>query len=240
MCGISGILNFNNRPAEKCLIQRMTDEMAHRGPDAEGFFMDHELAFGHRRLSIIDLSEAANQPFQDASGRYTIIFNGEIYNYAEVKLLLRDYPFRTHGDTEVILAGYIKWGADCLFHLRGMYTIAIWDSLERDLFIARDPLGVKPLYYYQDEQQFIFASEIRAILSVIKSNRTIDRTAIAEYFRYQSVGFPFSPVHGIKQIEAGTWISISRKGEIVYRKYWDPVEKHFDFNFTEKNKYSIK
>jgi len=240
MCGIAGILNFNNRPVEKYLIQRMTGEMTHRGPDAEGFFMDRELAFGHRRLSIIDLAEASNQPFQDASGRYTIIFNGEIYNYAEVKLLLSDYPFRTQGDTEVILAGYIKWGADCLFHLRGMFTIAIWDNQERDLFIARDPLGVKPLYYFQDEQQFIFASEIRAILSIIKSDRTIDRTAIAEYFRYQSVGFPFSPVQGIKQIEAGTWISISRKGEIVYRKYWDPVEKHFDFNFTEKKQVQHK
>lgn len=233
-------MNFNSRPVEKCLIQRITGEMVHRGPDAEGFFMDQELAFGHRRLSIIDLSQAANQPFQDISGRYTIIFNGEIYNYAEIKPLLNDYPFRTNGDTEVILAGYIKWGADCLSHLRGMYTIAIWDNQERNLFIARDRLGVKPLYYYKDENQYVFASEIRAILSIIKSNRTIDRTAIAEYFRYQSVGFPFSPVEGIKQIEAGTWLKISGKGEIFYCKYWDPVTKHFDFGFTEKKQVQNK
>ncbi len=221
-------------------MQRMTDEMAHRGPDAEGFFMDHEMAFGHRRLSIIDLSDEANQPFQDASGRYTIIFNGEIYNYAEIKPLLGDYPFRTQSDTEVILAGYIKWGADCLSYLRGMFTIAIWDSKERNLFIARDRLGVKPLYYYRNEDQFVFASEIRAILAVIKPDRRIDRTAIAEYFRYQSVGFPFSPVEGIKQIEAGTWTRLSGKEEIVYRKYWDPVAKHFDFSFTEQKQVQHK
>ncbi len=222
------------------MVQRMADMMAHRGPDAEGFFMDKEIAFGHRRLSIIDLSEASNQPFQDESGRYIIIFNGEIYNYEEIKPLLGDYLFRTQGDTEVILAGYIKWGADCLSYLRGMFTIAIWDSRERNLFMARDRLGVKPLYYYKNEDQFVFASEIRAILSVIKSDRKIDRTAIAEFFRYQSVGFPFSPVEGIKQIEAGTWIRISGQGEIICRKYWDPVVKHFDFNFTEKKQVQHK
>ena len=124
-----------------------TDDGFHEspGPDAEGFFMDGELAFGHRRLSIIDLSEAANQPFEDASGRYTIIFNGEIYNYAEIKPSLSDYPFRTHGDTEVILAGYIKWGAESLSRLRGMYTIVIWDKQERELFHRPRPAGCKAI-----------------------------------------------------------------------------------------------
>ncbi len=158
MCGIAGILN-KQEPVQPDQIRRMTDSMSHRGPDAEGYFLDREMAFGHRRLSIIDLSETANQPFEDASGRYVIIFNGEIYNYAEVKPQLSDYPFRTNGDTEVILAGYIRWGADCLSRLRGMFTIAIWDKQDRELFIARDRLGVKPLYYYHDEKQFIFASE---------------------------------------------------------------------------------
>ena len=119
--------------------------MSHRGPDAEGFFMDGELGLGHRRLSIIDLSEAANQPFEDSSGRYTIIFNGEIYNYAEIKPSLSDYPFRTHGDTEVILAGYIKWGAECLSRLRGMYTFVIWDKQERELFYCPRPAGRKTI-----------------------------------------------------------------------------------------------
>jgi len=233
MCGIAGILYFDNRPVEKQLIQRMTNEMAHRGPDAEGFFMDRELAFGHRRLSIIDLSEDANQPFVDESGRYTIIFNGEIYNYAQIKPSLSDYPFRTHGDTEVILAGYIKWGAKCLTYLRGMYTFAIWDKQDRVLFIARDRLGVKPLYYYKDENQFVFASEIRAIITAEGIQRKLDHTAMAEYFRYQSVGFPFSPIQNISQMEAGTWMHV-KKGKIQSHKYWDPAKKNFDFEFVHK------
>jgi asparagine synthase (glutamine-hydrolysing) len=238
MCGIACILNKESPvPIEQ--IHRMTDSMRHRGPDAEGFFVDGELAFGHRRLSIIDLSETANQPFEDASGRYVIVFNGEIYNYAEVKPLLTGYPFRTHGDTEVILAGYIRWGADCLLHLRGMYTIAIWDKQERELFIARDRLGVKPLYYYQQPDQFVFASEIRAILKIKNGDRKIDQDALAEYFRYQSVGFPFSPVQGIRQMEAGTWMRI-RRGEIKTQKYWDPTERNYDFEFTDKKEVQRK
>lgn len=232
MCGIAGILNIKEL-VQPDQIRLMTDSMRHRGPDAEGFFLDKEMAFGHRRLSIIDLSDAANQPFEDASGRYIIIFNGEIYNYAEIKPQLSDYPFRTNGDTEVILAGYILWGVDCLSRLRGMFTIAIWDKQDRELFIARDRLGVKPLYYYHDEKQFIFSSEIRAILTIGKTNRRIDQTAIAEYFRYQSVGFPFSPVEGIRQMEAGTWMRV-KNGNIQTHKYWDPVAKNYDFNFTEK------
>jgi asparagine synthase (glutamine-hydrolysing) len=238
MCGIAGILN-KQETVQPDQIRRMTDSMCHRGPDAEGIYIDKELAFGHRRLSIIDLSDAANQPFEDVSGRYVIIFNGEIYNYAEIKPLLSDYPFRTHGDTEVILAGYIRWGADCLTHLRGMYTIVIWDKQNRELFIARDRLGVKPLYYFHDEQQFIFASELRAILSIGKTNRRIDQTAIAEYFRYQSVGFPFSPVEGIRQVEAGTWMRV-KNGSVQTRKYWDATDKNFEFHFTEKKEVEQK
>ena len=238
MCGIAGILNRKEfvQPEQ---IKRMTDSMSHRGPDAEGFFVDRELAFGHRRLSIIDLSEAANQPFEDDTGRYVIVFNGEIYNYAEIKPSLSDYPFRTNGDTEVILAGYIKWGAGCLYRLRGMFTIVIWDKQERELFIARDRLGVKPLYYYHDENRFVFASEIRAILSIGNINRKIDHTALTEYFRYQSVGFPFSPVEGIRQIEAGTWMHI-KNGEIGLNKYWDPTVKNYDFEFTNKKEVEQK
>ena len=239
MCGIAGIFNRRDevRPEQ---IKRMTDAMSHRGPDAEGFYMDRELALGHRRLSIIDLSDAANQPFTDPSGRYTIIFNGEIYNYAEIKTLLPEYPFRTHGDTEVILAGYIRWGADCLSHLRGMFTIVIWDKIERELFVARDRLGVKPFYYYLDDKQFVFASEIRAILSVIPSLRAVNRDALGEYFRYQSVGFPFSPVEGINQLEAGSWMRIKKNWETHTVKYWDPMEKNYDFDFTNKKQVEKK
>jgi asparagine synthase (glutamine-hydrolysing) len=238
MCGIAGILNKQGSASHE-QIKRMTDAMCHRGPDAEGFYVDGPLAFGHRRLSIIDLSAAANQPFIDHSGRYSIVFNGEIYNYAEIKPLLGEYPFRTHGDTEVILAGYIKWGADCLTYLRGMFTIAIWDRQERSLFIARDRLGVKPLYYYQDSEHFVFASEIRAVLTMMKVEKKLNQTAIKEYFRYQSIGFPFTPVDGIEQMEAGTWMRI-KDGQVRRETYWDPVSNRYDFQFTEKKQVEEK
>jgi asparagine synthase (glutamine-hydrolysing) len=238
MCGIAGILNKNS-PATEQQVKRMTDSMCHRGPDAEGFYVNGPLAFGHRRLSIIDLSDAANQPFVDNSGRYSIIFNGEIYNYAEIKPLLAGYSFRTHGDTEVILAGYIQWGADCLQYLRGMFTIAIWDRDERSLFIARDRLGVKPLYYYSDAEQFVFASDLRAVLTIMPGERKLDHTAIAEYFRYQSIPFPFSPVHGIRQMQAGSWMII-QNGEIRTEVYWDPILNRADFDLTGKKEVEHK
>jgi asparagine synthase (glutamine-hydrolysing) len=238
MCGIAGILSIQFPPSRE-QVKRMTDALSHRGPDAEGFYVEGPLAFGHRRLSIIDLSDAANQPFIDNSGRYIIVFNGEIYNYAEIKPLLPGYSFRTHGDTEVILAAFIKWGVGCLKYLRGMFTIAIWDKEERSLFIARDRLGVKPLYYWQDDEQFVFASEMRAVLTIKKGQRELDKTAIAEYFRYQSIGFPFSPVKGIKQMEAGTWMRI-QNNIIRTETYWDPVSDRADFNFTEKSQVEKK
>jgi asparagine synthase (glutamine-hydrolysing) len=238
MCGIAGILN-KQEPVQQEQIRKMTDTLCHRGPDSEGYFVDRELAFGHRRLAIIDLSDAANQPFEDSTGRYVILFNGEIYNYAEVKPLLTNYPFRTHGDTEVILAGFIRWGADCLQYFRGMYTIAIWDKQERELFIARDRLGVKPLYYYHSEEQFIFASELRSILTIGKINRKADPTALSEYFRYQSIGFPFSPIEGIRQMEAGTWMRI-KNNSISTRRYWDLTVKNYDFEFTGKKEIQLK
>ncbi len=238
MCGIAGILNKSSAVSRE-QIKRMTDAMSHRGPDSEGFYQDDTLAFGHRRLSIIDLSEAANQPFTDYSDRYSLIFNGEIYNYAEIKPLIADYPFRTQSDTEVILAGYIKWGPGVLKYLRGMFTIAIWDKEEKSLFIARDRLGVKPLYYYHSDDQFIFASELRAILTAFNGKRKIDETAIAEYFRYQSIGFPFSPVEGVKQMEAGTWMRI-RDGKIRTETYWDPITNRFDFKFKDKKQVEEK
>src|SRR5450432_1409644 len=233
MCGIGGILHKNKKEVAEKRIRLMTETMSHRGPDAEGFFMDRELALGHRRLSIIDLSDAANQPFLDNTGRFVIIFNGEIYNYAEIKSKIAGYAFRTHSDTEVILAGYIKWGEARLDYLRGMFTMAIWDKEDRSLFLARDRMGVKPLYFYQDDEQFIFASEIRAILTVKPGKKDLDPSAIAEYFRYQSIGFPFSPVKGIRQMEAGTWMRI-KEGIVRTETYWDPVSNRADFNFTDK------
>src|SRR5215213_6984579 len=164
MCGLSGILNRKQQPVDPAMIRRMSDCLSHRGPDADGFLIENEVALGHRRLSIIDLSEVANQPLFDHTGRYALIFNGEIYNFREVKAQLPDYPYITKGDSEVILAAYAKWGPACLEKLAGMFAIVIWDRQERELFIARDRMGVKPVYYYADDEHFLFASEIRAIL----------------------------------------------------------------------------
>lgn len=194
--------------------------MAHRGPDAHSDYVQGRVALGHRRLSIIDLSDAANQPLADYTGRYRIVFNGEIYNFREIKVRLGDYPFITNGDTEVLLAAYIKWGVDCLTYLKGMFAFAIWDSLAQELFIARDRMGVKPVYYFINDEYFLFASEIRAILASDMVPRSVNTAAVREFLSYQSVGFPLSIVENITQLDAGSCITI-RDEKVAIKKYWD-------------------
>ena len=235
MCGIAGVLYFSNKPVDKAVIRRMTDGMAHRGPDADGFYDGFELGLGHRRLSIIDLSTAANQPFADNSGRYTMVFNGEMYNYQEVRAKLPEYAFRTTGDTEVLIAAYAKWGADCLQHFRGMFAFAIWDHHEKEMFVARDRLGVKPFYYYLDGDKFLFASETRAILASGAVPRTADPAAVADFFSYQSVSFPHSMIKGIRQLEAGSWMRI-KEGRTTTRVYWKVTGNPVDFDFSSRKK----
>jgi asparagine synthase (glutamine-hydrolysing) len=232
MCGIAGILQLDGAPAEESRVRCMAEVMSHRGPDASGFFSEGPVALGHLRLSIIDLSVAANQPFVDHTGRYRIIFNGEIYNFREVKAMLPDYPFTTKGDTEVLLAAYIKWGAECLRHFRGMFAFAIWDSAERQLFMARDPMGVKPLYYYKDENRWLFASEIRGILASGLVERKLSTQALYEFFCFQSVSYPYSPIEGIRQLQAGSWLRIGR-GVEEGGCYWDLTQQAPDHDFSD-------
>src|ERR1700722_10726302 len=152
----------------------MMSAIEHRGPDDEGYYIENRIGLGHRRLSIIDLSKNGHQPMLSADGKLAIIYNGELYNFKTLKLELQralagdtkaqSYPFRTQTDTEVILAAYQRWGADCLKYFNGMYALAIWDLEKKELFIARDRLGIKPLYYWHDDKTFAFASEIRALL----------------------------------------------------------------------------
>jgi asparagine synthase (glutamine-hydrolysing) len=230
MCGIAGIFDLKHRQVDQELIRKMTNAMAHRGPDSDGFFCEKEIGLGHRRLSIIDLSSAANQPFTDNSGRYVMVFNGEMYNYAEVRSLIKDYAFHTSSDSEVLMAAYVKWGKDCMQYFRGMFAFAIWDKQEKELFIARDRMGVKPLYYFLDEDKLIFASEIRAILETDLVKRKIDEDALLEYFTFQSVSYPFSIVKGIRQLEAGSWMKI-KNGQTSQAKYWDLTKTSSDFDF---------
>ncbi|AXY77115.1 asparagine synthase (glutamine-hydrolyzing) [Paraflavitalea soli] len=233
MCGIAGILYFNHPVPDHAVIKKMTDAMAHRGPDAHNDFVQGRVALGHRRLSIIDLSDAANQPFADHTGRYRIVFNGEIYNFQEVRARLTDYPFTTSGDTEVLLAAYIKWGADCLTHFKGMFAFAIWDTAEQELFIARDRMGVKPVYYYTNDEFFLFASEIRGLLASRLIPHKINTAAVREFLSYQSIGFPLSIIENIVQLDAGSCITI-RGARVVSKKYWDITASVGDGPYHDK------
>src|ERR1700739_4066520 len=165
MCGIAGILKFDNSSVTKDELKKMTDVIIHRGPDGEGHWVNPgaNIGFGHRRLSIIDLSDNGKQPMHYADGRYTITFNGEIYNYIEIKafLIQKGYQFVSDSDTEVLLALYDLKREECLQELDGMFSFAIWDEKEQVLFCARDRFGEKPFHYYQDENCFAFASEIK-------------------------------------------------------------------------------
>jgi asparagine synthase (glutamine-hydrolysing) len=166
VCGICGLWQLDGRPVEPGEIQCMTDALAHRGPDGDGLYLDGSLGLGHRRLAILDLSPAGRQPMTCADGRHWITYNGEVYNFLELRAELegRGYTFRSDSDTEVILAAYDAWGPDCLLRLNGMWAMAIWDNRERRLFLARDRFGIKPLFYVQQPHRFAFASEMKAFL----------------------------------------------------------------------------
>lgn len=231
MCGIAGILHFNQQQAQEEVIRRITNAVSHRGPDAEGFFIENEIALGHRRLSIIDLSAAANQPITDHSGRYTIVFNGEMYNYNEVKAKISDYPFKTSSDTETLLAAYARWGMNCLQYFKGMFAFAVWDKQQKELCLVRDRMGVKPLYYFMDEEKIIFASEIRAILASGYVPKRVNQKALYEYLSCQSVSYPLTMVEGIQQLEAGTYLKI-KQGKAETVKYWNVCDAPKQTEYT--------
>jgi asparagine synthase (glutamine-hydrolysing) len=231
MCGIAGIYNLKINANNEALVKNMTNAMVHRGPDADGFFSDDKIALGHRRLSIIDLSENANQPIYDTTNNYIIIFNGEIYNYKELKSKLADYNYKTNGDTEVVLAGYLKWGANVVDHLIGMFAFAIYNKSNNELFIARDRLGVKPIYYFNDDSYFIFSSELRSILASGIVSKKINTIAIQDYLATQSFAPPFTIIQNIYQLEAGSYIFVKDEN-IETKVYWsiDKPNEHFEIN----------
>jgi asparagine synthase (glutamine-hydrolysing) len=184
MCGIAGIVSFGGQPPGTERLQLMLDKIKHRGPDDEGIYTDRQVCLGHVRLSILDLSSAGHQPMHSDDGRFTICFNGEIYNHVELRLDLEAaYSFRSKTDTEVLLAAYIHWGEDCLSHLNGDFAFVIYDKQEEKLFGARDRFGIKPFYYHSDGDQFLFASEIKALLPVIGQPEANDKI-IFEYLVY--------------------------------------------------------
>ena len=219
MCGIAGIFNLTSRAGDTAIINMMTRCIAHRGPDAIDVYEQGQIALGHARLSIIDLRDASNQPMSDVTGRYMIVFNGEIYNYQEVKAQLKGYPFKTESDTEVIMAAFDTWGPACLSRLNGMFALAIWDHQKEELFIARDRLGKKPLYYFRNNQFFLFGSEIRSLLSSGLINREVDETHLAEFLQYQAPLNDHTLVRGIHQLQAGHY-AIVTDTSFDEKQYW--------------------
>jgi asparagine synthase (glutamine-hydrolysing) len=209
MCGIAGIVG--EKVCEERLDQMLLSQK-HRGPDFTGKYIDKEIALGHNRLKIIDLSEAANQPFYSEDKRYVLIFNGEIYNYIELKAELNnEYDFKTASDTEVLLAAYLKWGKDCLSRLNGMFAFAIWDTQAKKMFAARDRFGVKPFYYHYNQNVFYFASEIKA-LHAVRIPKTPNEKVWASYFAYGSYGNPDETFwEGIQQLPGGHFLNFSNQ-----------------------------
>lgn len=224
MCGITGKVFFNDSNVNESEILAMNEAVQHRGPDDGGVYIspDKKVGLGHRRLSIIDLSPTGHQPMNYLK-RYWIVFNGEIYNFKEkkAKLILDGYKFKSKSDTEVIMALYHKFGVKCLDHLRGMFSLAIYDEKEKTLFCARDRVGKKPFKYYLDDKVFIFASELKAILTQKEYKREVDYVAIHHYLTYQYVPSPLTGFKGIKKLEPAHFLFVDLKTKkIVKKRYW--------------------
>jgi asparagine synthase (glutamine-hydrolysing) len=234
MCGIAGILHYIPHKPEEWRIQAMAHALEHRGPDAEGFYNDDLIQLGHRRLSVIDVNHSADQPMFDFENRYVVIFNGEIFNYRELRRELTGYPFKTNSDTEVILAAYRTWGRDFVHHFKGMFAIAIWDTTTQELLLIRDRLGVRPLYLHINNNFLVFASEIRAILASGLVPHRLNQLAITDLLSFQSIGFPVSIIKRIIQLEAGSIMTI-RHGEIISSRYWTLVDNEVNFDFGNRD-----
>lgn len=230
MCGIVGIYSFAGPKVEAWQIQAMSDRVAHRGPDGAGMWLsdDGKLGFGHRRLSIIDLSTAAAQPMANHDGSIQLIFNGEIFNHAELRRELEAtgrYRWRTdHSDTEVVIHAYEEWGVDCLDRFRGDFAIALWDGRLRRLWLARDRVGVKPLYYTFLRSGIAFASEIKALLALPEVPRRVNEQAIYDYLSFLTPPAPDTMFEGIYKMPAATWLLVDSEGRCRENRYWDPFD----------------
>lgn len=223
MCGVAGYLNRNGAPADERIVAAMRDALAHRGPDGKGLHIDGPLGLGHRRLSIIDLRTVASQPMHSPDGRWTIAFNGEIYNFRELKVELEKegWSFRTRSDTEVLLAGCIIWGVSALARrIDGMAAFALWDAQERRLHLVRDRYGVKPLYLWRTPERLAFASEIKAFLVHPDFRVRVNQAALREYFTFQNLFRPHTFFEGVEHLPPATILTVDRDGE-RRETYWD-------------------
>lgn len=248
MCGISGFAFGAPRKDSHATLMRMTRAIAHRGPDGEGFWVSdcQRVGFGHRRLAIVDLSESGHQPMASESGRYVITFNGEVYNFRELRGQLESlgHQFRGTSDTEVMLAAFEQWGVrKAIERFVGMFAFALWDKQDERLYLARDRLGKKPLYYSFVGDGIAFASELKSLRAVEGFRREVDRTALALYMRHNYVPAPFSIYSGTQKLRAGAILAIQLDGNarvLSEERYWNPVEvdraaraKRFTGSFDE-------
>jgi asparagine synthase (glutamine-hydrolysing) len=239
MCGICGKLEFDSEArVAPSLVKQMADAIVHRGPDDDGYYVKGPVGLGFRRLAIIDLS-GGHQPLANEDGSIWIVFNGEIYNYQELRALLlaKGHIFKTHSDTEVIVHLYEEYGCDCLQKLRGMFGFAIWDSKKKSLFLARDRVGIKPLYYYLDEHFLSFASEMKAILVDPAVRREIDSGMIDRFLTYFYVPGPSTLLRNFFKLEPGHWLLV-QNGKIQIKSYWDldfqPTDDHLSAEALEQ------
>ena len=228
MCGIAGFTTFNAGIADRdAVIRRMTKCIETRGPDGEGYYSDSEVVLGHRRLSIIDLAGGA-QPMADVSGRFHLTYNGEIYNYLELResLQAKGRTFRTRSDTEVLLQLLVHYGVEgALGRVNGMFAFALWDRAERRLVLARDRIGIKPLYYAVRKGDLIFASEMKALLAYGEVDRTLDPLSLSKYLSFGYVPAPHTIFSGVQKMEPGTTLKFDASGIVAKDIYWDiPLE----------------
>ncbi len=223
MCGIAGIVEFNrDARIEPHTLRRMCDVMAHRGPDDDGIYIDGRVGLGMRRLSIIDVA-TGHQPISNEDGTAWIVYNGEIYNHAALRgpLEARGHRYKTHSDTETILHLYEEYGRDCVQHLRGMFAFAIWDARKRSLFVARDRLGIKPLYYRLTPESFLFGSEIKVILAHSSTRAAFDRACLPEYLAFGYLSGEETFYQGIRKLMPGHTMEVEENGEVRVQPYWD-------------------
>lgn len=245
MCGITGVYCFDGL-AEKFTnqVHEANKAIIHRGVDNQDVFVSQSVALGHVRLSIVDTSEGAHQPFSDESNRYTIIFNGEIFNYEIIReeLISKGYKFRTSSDTEVVLNSFIEYGTDCFEKLNGFFAIAVFDNDKNEVVIARDRYGVKPFVYYKDKDKFIFGSEIKALIQY-GIPKIIDKVSLFQYFQHNYIAPPHTIFENVKRLQAGTWMKHNSQetvSETYYKlPHFDPKNAPTNYEDAKKNLYDL-
>jgi asparagine synthase (glutamine-hydrolysing) len=224
MCGITGLVNLDGAAVSPVTLKKMTDAIAHRGPDGEGHWIENNIGLGHRRLAIIDLTPAGHQPMISADHRFVLSYNGEIYNYQELRadLEAEGYWFRSNTDSEVVLYALAEWGADALLRFNGMFALALWDRKKKNLLLARDRYGIKPLYYAKQADMFSFSSEQKTIYSNPQFKKNLNKSALLEYFTFQNIFTSQTFLENIHILPAGHYLSLNVKsGELQVKQYWD-------------------